>query len=94
VEETIGYEALLEGDQWAAVVGGDWIDVPIQDWGQDGGEPRDPDGAKHDVTICDPPGQYEGNEDRLEVECDLCDYIGAADTKEEAEAIEIGRAHV
>ena len=87
MEETIGYEALFSGEEWAAILSGDWSDVPIQDWGQGGGEPHHSGGARHEVTICDPPGQYEGNEDRFELECDVCDSIGAADTMEEAEAI-------
>ena len=87
MEETIGYEALLERDHWAAVLSGDWSDVPIQDWGQGGDEPTEVGAAKHVVTICDPPGQFEGNEDRFELECDVCDYLGAADTMEEGEAL-------
>lgn len=48
-----------------------------------------PGGDLHTVTILDPPGDYEGNEDRYELECDVCDYIGAADTIDQAEAIKL-----
>lgn len=42
--------------------------------------------APHAVTINYPPGDYAGNEDRYELECDSCGYIGAVDTLDVAEA--------
>ncbi len=42
---------------------------------------------KHTTTVLHPPGDYEGNEHRYEIECDLCEYIGVADTLEQAQAI-------
>jgi len=41
----------------------------------------------HDATILYPPGDYAGNEERYELECVTCDYIGSASSLEEAEAI-------
>ena len=41
----------------------------------------------HTVTIEYPPGQYEGNENRYELDCDSCGHIGAVDTLECAEAV-------
>ena len=87
MEETIGYEALLESDQWAAVLSGDWSDVSVEDWGQGGGEPEDSELSTHEVTVCDPSIQDEGNEDRFGLECDACGSIGTADSAQEAEAI-------
>lgn len=33
----------------------------------------------HSVFIADPPGQYAGDEERYDLECDLCGRIGTAD---------------
>ena len=41
----------------------------------------------HEVAIAPPPGEYAGNEHRWELNCDVCDYIGAADSEEEAWAM-------
>ncbi|MBA3423634.1 MAG: hypothetical protein H0U04_03640 [Rubrobacter sp.] len=83
MEETIGYEALFSAEEWDAIRSGDWSEVPEGDWGSSKeGEP-----SKHSVFVANPPGTYEGNEERYELECDVCDYIGAADTAEEARAI-------
>ena len=52
------------------------------------GAPRnDENKPRHTTRIFGPLGQYEGNEDRYDVECDLCGWLVAADTIEEAEAI-------
>ena len=40
----------------------------------------------HTVTINYPPGEFEGNEDRYELDCDSCGPIGAVDTLRGAEA--------
>ncbi len=40
----------------------------------------------HGVTINYPPGEFEGNEARYELECDSCGHIGAVDTLECAQA--------
>jgi hypothetical protein len=80
VEETIGYEALFSAEEWDSIMSGDWSDP--DDSGSSEGEP-----SKHSVFVANPPGTYEGNEDRYELECDVCDYIGAADTAEQAQAI-------
>ncbi|MCA1705728.1 MAG: hypothetical protein LC808_21690, partial [Actinobacteria bacterium] len=45
------------------------------------------DKAGHKTRIFDPPGQYEGDEDRFDIECDLCGWLTAADTIQEAQAI-------
>jgi hypothetical protein len=80
VEETIDYEALFSAEEWDAICSGDWSEVPSDDWGSSKeGEPS----PKYSVFIGNPPGTYEGNEARYEVECDVCDYIGAVDTAEE-----------
>ncbi len=42
---------------------------------------------RHTTRIFNPPGQYEGDAARYDVECDLCGWLVAADTVEEAEAI-------
>ena len=42
--------------------------------------------ADHTVTINYPPGEFEGNENRYELDCDSCGHIGAVDTLECAEA--------
>ncbi len=39
---------------------------------------------EHEVAVCPPPGEYAGNEHRWELDCDVCGYIGAADSEEEA----------
>ena len=84
MEETIGYEALFSAEEWDAIRSGDWSDVPADDWGSSKeGEPE----RNHSVFVANPPGTYEGNEERYELECDVCDYIGAADTSEEAQVI-------
>ncbi len=81
MEETIGYEALFSAEEWDAIRSGEWSGP--DDWGSSKeGEPN-----KHSVFVANPPGTYEGNEERFELECDVCDYIGAADTAEEARAI-------
>ena len=79
MEETIGYEALFSAEEWAELEDAGWIATDAE-----GGE-RPP--RSHRVSVGYPPGQYEGNEARFELECDVCDYIGAADTIEEAQAI-------
>ncbi len=82
MEETIGYEALFSAEEWDAIRSGDWSGP--EGWGSSKeGEPN----TKHSVFVANPPGTYEGNEERFELECDVCDYIGAADTAEEAQAI-------
>ena len=40
----------------------------------------------HTVTINYPPGEFEGNEDRYELDCDSCGHIGAVGTLDCAEA--------
>jgi hypothetical protein len=83
VEETIGYEALFSAEERDAIRSGDWSDI-ADDWGSPKeGVPS----VKHSVFVANPPGTYEGNEDRYELECDVCDFLGAADTSEEAQAI-------
>lgn len=46
---------------------------------------------QHSVAVCPPPGEYAGNEDRWELDCDVCGYVGAGAT--EAEAWEIAVRH-
>ncbi len=43
-------------------------------------------GASHAVTINYPPGEFEGNEDSYELDCDSCGYIGAVETLQCAQA--------
>lgn len=43
-------------------------------------EPRRP----HEVAVCAPPGEYDGNEDRWELDCDVCGYTGSGATEAEA----------
>ena len=81
MEETIGYEAFFSPEEWDAIDMGGWSDGP------DDGSPKGRPGSKHTVFIGYPPGQYQGDEERYELECDVCDYIGAADTFEEARAL-------
>lgn len=38
----------------------------------------------HEVSVCPPPGEYAGNEDRWELDCDVCGYIGSGATEAEA----------
>jgi hypothetical protein len=40
----------------------------------------------HTVTINYPPGDYAGNENRYELDCEACGLIGAVDTLECAKA--------
>lgn len=82
MEETIGYESLFSAEEWDEIRSGDWSDPDDWDSSKEG-ESR----SKHSVFIANPPGTYEGNDERYELECDVCDYIGAADTAEEAQAI-------
>lgn len=81
MEETIGYEALFSPEEWDSIMSGEW--APPDDWDS----PKEAESRKHSVFVGNPPGQFEGNEERFELECDVCDYIGAADTSEEAQAI-------
>ena len=83
MEETIGYEALFSTEEWNALMSGDWSDLPVDEFP----DVQRKEGTKHSVFVANPPGHYEGNEERYELECDVCDYIGAADTAEEAQAI-------
>lgn len=80
MEETLGYESLFSPEEWDAIERPDW-----------GGFPADivfgPEASKHVARVFGPPGQYAGNEERFEVECDLCGDVGAGETQEEAEAI-------
>jgi len=80
VEEAIGYEALFSAEEWDAIRSGEWSGT--DDWGspQEGASE-----TKHSVFVGYPPGTYEGDEERYELECDVCDYIGAADNLDEAE---------
>jgi hypothetical protein len=79
VEETIGYEALFSPEEWAELEDAGWIATEAE-----GGQRAQ---RSHRVSVGYPPGQYEGNEERYELECDVCDYIGAVDSMEEAQAI-------
>jgi hypothetical protein len=81
VEETIGYGALFSAKEWDSIMSGEWSGS--DDWGF----PKEGEPKKHSVFIGNPPGQHEGNEERYELECDVCDYIGEADAAEEAQAI-------
>ena len=45
------------------------------------------DTTSHAVTINYPPGEFEGNETRYELDCDSCGHIGAVDTLANAEAL-------
>jgi hypothetical protein len=80
VEESIGYEDLFSPEEWDAIRSGEWSG-PDDCGSSKEGEPD----TKHSVFIGYPPGQYEGNEECFELECDVCDYIGAADNLDEAE---------
>jgi hypothetical protein len=98
VEGTIGYEALFSSEEWDSL---DLPDETFLDNLTDfssgaatsGSGCAAPNGAvpegssKHVVTIYNPPGQYEGNEARHELECERCDYIGAAESRDEADGI-------
>ena len=77
MEETIGYGALFSTDEWANFECAEW-------------EGPDPDGP-HKVTVWYPPGEFAGNEQRHELECDTCGHIGAADSLDEAQAMQDGR---
>lgn len=44
------------------------------------------DAVSHAVTINYPPGEFEGNENLYELDCDSCGHIGAVDTLDCAEA--------
>jgi len=82
VEETIGYEALFSAEEWDSVMAGEWSGP------DDSGSPKEGiSETKHSVFVASPPGQYEGNEKRFELECDVCEYIGAAESSEQAHAI-------
>jgi hypothetical protein len=82
VEETIGYEDLFSADEWDSL---DLADEELT-------FPEvDPDGAPvdgmHKTRVFPPPGQYEGDENRFDVECDWCGWLTATDTEQEAETI-------
>jgi hypothetical protein len=78
MEETIGYEALFSPEEWAELEESGWILSEA--------EVERPE-RSHRVSVAYPPGEYEGNEKRYELECDVCDYLGAGDSMEEAQAI-------
>lgn len=44
------------------------------------------DAISHAVTINYPPGEFEGNDNRYEIDCDSCGHIGAVESLECAEA--------
>ncbi len=45
------------------------------------------DHTKHTSRAFDPPGQHEGDEERFDVDGDLCGWIAAAATVEQALAL-------
>ena len=55
MEETIGYEALFSREEWASM---------------DFAEPSQEEEVKHSAFVATPPGTYEGNEERFELECE------------------------
>ncbi len=71
MEETIGYEALFSAEEWD----------DLADWDE-----PDPVDGPHKVTVWYPPGELAGNEERYELDCDVCGHIGAAQSLDEAEA--------
>ncbi len=75
MEETIGYEALFSPEEWDS--------LDLADWDGSSGASA----GQHRVTVWFPPGEAAGNEERYEIECDVCGDIGAVDTEEEAQAI-------
>jgi hypothetical protein len=80
VEETLGYESLFSAEEWDAIERADWSAFPADvEFG--------PETPKHVARVFGPPGQYAGNEERFEVECDSCGDVGAGGTQEEADAI-------
>jgi hypothetical protein len=43
--------------------------------------------SHHEVAIAPPPGEYVGNEIQWELNCDVCGYLGAAESETTAWAI-------
>jgi hypothetical protein len=43
--------------------------------------------TQHEVSVAYPPGEYEGNDDRYEINCNVCEYIGSTATLEQGEAV-------
>jgi len=88
VEASIGYEALFSAREWGAIQTGDYTILEEAEFEFGSVSPQ---GEKaevtHEVAIYNPPGEFEGNDSKFELECDVCGYIGAADTAEEAQAI-------
>jgi hypothetical protein len=86
VEETIGYEALFSAEEWDAIQTGDYslLDEEVE---IEFGASPDGDHVPYEVTIYDPPGQYAGNENRFEIECESCGEVGTADDRELASRI-------
>ena len=54
----------------------------LEDWEPDRDQP-------HKVTVWYPPGESEGNDDRYEVECDVCGHISAEDSFFEADKLAV-----
>lgn len=82
LESVASYRDFFSDEKWPAT------DCPDDSERHSSDLPSGGDGGHaHEVDVCYPPGQYEGNEERYELECNVCDYIGAADTAEEAQAI-------
>ena len=52
----------------------------LEDWEPDPDQP-------HKVTVWYPPGEFEGNDDRFEVDCDVCGHISAEDSYFEADKL-------
>lgn len=48
---------------------------------------RDETRRPHEVAVCPPPGEYAGNENRWELDCDVCGYVGSGATEAEAWAM-------
>lgn len=79
MEETLGYDSLFSPEEWDAIERADWSTFPVDD--EFGRAP------KHVARVFGPPGQYAGNEESFEIECDACGDVGAGGTQEEADAI-------
>jgi hypothetical protein len=86
VEETIGYEDLFSDEEWDAIRSGNLWQIL-----EDSVPLDDSEAPRHTVAVLNPPGQYEGNEASYELECDVCDHVGSANTLELAQTL--GRIH-
>ncbi len=81
LEDVASYREFFTAEEWDEMEASGW--VLKEGWDDPSTRPQ----QSHRVFIGFPPGEHEGNQDRFELECDVCGHVGAAETIDEAQAI-------